>query len=272
MLSPNNSYVQSDVTSDAHFYSGFINAPIVLNDQSTLLTGIRGNSWKVSYSPEQIWPETYYSLGITLGYNHKFNENKSFLFILLPRLNSDYRNINSNALQLGFFTTYSKRSSGRFLWKLGVYFNTEFFGPFVVPLFGLNWDVTPKLNITGDLPIYAKIKFKTGSNFSLGIGYLALVSSYRLTEEFQDDYTSRYAIEPYGFGEIKFLKKLFFNGKIGYTLGRRYPIYAKDDRVDLQLSFIKFGDDRNQLNPEIEDNFFIEIGLSFKIDITDDVK
>ena len=269
MLSPNNSYVEKDVTSNSQYISGFVNAPIVINEKSTLLTGIRGNVWKLAYSPEQLWPETYYSLGLTLGYNHKFNEKKSFLFILLPRLNSDYRYINSNALQLGFFTTFSKRSSEKFLWKVGMYFNTEFFGPFVVPLFGLNWDIASKLNITGDLPIYAKVKYKAGNSFSTGLGYIALVSSYRLTGEFNDAYTSRYAIEPYVFGEVKFLKQIYFNAKLGYTIGRNYPVYAKDDRLDLQLSFVKFGDDRTQLNPEILDNFFFEFGLAFKVDVSD---
>ena len=269
MLSPSNSYVQKDTTSDAHFISGFVNAPIVISKKSTLLTGIRGNAWKVAYSPKQVWPENYYSLGLTLGINHTFNEKNSFLFILLPRLNSDFRNINSNALQLGFFTTYSKRSSEKFLWKVGMYFNTEFFGPFVVPLFGLNWDVSSKLSITGDLPIYAKIRYKIHDNFSTGIGYIALVSSYRISSEFNDAYTSRYAIEPYVFAEVKFLKQLYLNGKFGYTMGRKYPVYAKDDRLDWQLSFIKFGDERTQLNPEIQENIFFELGLAFKVEVSD---
>jgi len=269
MLSPNNSYVQPDTTSNAHYVSGFVTAPIVINEKSTFLAGIRGNMWKVDYSPEQIWPENYYSIGLTLGYNHTFNEKQSFLFILLPRLNSNYQNINSNALQLGFFTTYSKRTSDKFLYKLGLYFNTEFFGPFVVPLFGLNWDVAPKLNITGDLPIYAKIKYKPFDNFFAGVGYIALVSSYRLTGDFNDDYTSRYAIEPYAFAEVRFFKQIYFTGKFGYTLSRKYPIYAEDDKLDLQLSFIKFGDDRNQLNPEIEDNYFFEVGIAFKVDVSE---
>lgn len=268
MLSPNNSYVQKDTFSNAQYYSGFVAAPIVINKTSTILAGIRGNSWKVTYSPEQIWPTTYYSFGLSLGYNHKFNDSKSLLFILLPRLNSDYRYFNSNALQLGLFTTYSKRSSEKFLWKVGMYFSTEFFGPFVVPLFGLNWDVSSKLNITGDLPIYAKIKYKAGNSFSSGLGYIALVSSYRLTGEFDDAYTSRYAIEPYAFAEVKILKQLYFSAKFGYTMGRKYPIYDKDDQLDWQLSFIKFGDDRSQLNPEIEDNLYFELGLSFKVDVT----
>ena len=269
MLSPNNLYVQKDITSNAHFFSGFVTVPIVINKKSTLLAGIRGNIWNVTYSPKQLWPETYYSLGLTLGYNHKFDEKKSFLFILLPRLNSDYRYINSNALQLGVFTTYSKRSSEKFLWKVGMYFSTEFFGPFLVPLFGLNWDVSPKLSITGDLPIYAKIKYNVTNNFSTGVGYIALVSSYRLSGEFNDAYTSRYAIEPYVFVEVKFLKQLYFNGKLGYTMGRKYPIYEKEDRLDLQLSFIKFGDDRPQSYPEILDNFFFELGIAFKVDVSD---
>lgn len=267
--SPNNSYENGDTTSDSHFFSLVLNAPIVINDKNTFLTGIRGNIWKVAYSPELIWPETFYSLGLTLGYNHKFNEKESFLFILLPRLNSDFRNIDSEALQLGFFTTYSKRSSEKFLWKLGVYFNQEFFGPFLVPLFGLNWDVSNKVSIVGDLPIYAKIKYKVGDNFSAGIGYVALVSSYRLTGEFNNAYSSRYAIEPFVFAEVKFLKQLYLNGKLGYTIGKNYPIYKEDDVLDFQLSFIKFGDDRTQLNPVILDNFFFEVGIAFKVDVAD---
>lgn len=152
---------------------------------------------------------------------------------------------------------------------MGLYCSSEFFKPFVVPLFGLNWDLTPKLNIRGDLPIYAKIKYRVVNGFSAGLGYIALVSSYRLTAEFDDAYTSRYAIEPYAFAEIKFLKQLYFNAKFGYTFGRKYPVYAKDDRLDWQLSFIKFGDDRTQLNPEINDNLFFVLGLAFKVEIGD---
>lgn len=269
LSSTNNSYVQKDTTSNSQFFSAFVTAPIVINEKNTFLGGIRGNIWKVAYTPELVWPETYYSTGLTLGYNHKFNEKNSFLFILLPRLNSDYRYINSAALQLGIFTTYSKRSSEKFLWKVGVYFSTEFFGPFVVPLFGLNWDVTPKLNITGDLPIYAKINYKAGNRFSTGMGYIALVSSYRLTGEFDEAYTSRYAIEPYAFAEVKFLKQLYFYAKVGYTMGRQYPIYAEDERLDWQLSFMKFGDNRTQLNPEIEENYFFQLGLSLKVEVAE---
>ncbi len=268
MFSPNNTYVQKDTTSYTGYFSGSISYPIVLNEKSTIITGIRGNSWAVKYDPELIWPTNYYSLGLTLGYNHKFSEDKSFVFILLPRLNSDYKSINSNALQLGFLSTYNKRSSEKFLWKVGMYFNMEFFGPFVVPLFGLNWNVSEKLDIVGDLPIWAKINYQVSKPFALGVGYKALVSSYRLSGDvFNDAYTSRFAIEPYLYLDFEVAKNIFLNGKAGYTMSRKYPVYAKDDQLDWQLSFVKFGDDRAQLNPEIEDGVFFEFGIAYKVDV-----
>jgi hypothetical protein len=269
MFSPNNTYEETDTTSYTGYFSGSISYPIVLNDKSTIITGIRGNSWTVKYDPEQIWPTNFYSLGLTLGYNHNFSEDKSFVFILLPRLNSDYKSINSNALQLGFLTTYNKRSSEKFLWKVGVYFNTEFFGPFVVPLFGLNWNVSDKLYILGDLPIWAKINYQVSKPFSFGVGYKALVGSYRLSGDFKDAYTSRFAIEPYFYLDFEVAKNIFLNGKAGYTMSRKYPIYAKDDQLDWQLSFVKFGDDRTQLNPEIENGVFFEFGIAYKVDVPD---
>lgn len=267
MFSPNNTYVEKDTTSYTGYFSGSISYPIVLNEKSTIITGIRGNSWAVKYDPEQTWPTNFYSLGLTLGYNHKFSEDKSFVFVLLPRLNSDYKSVNSNAWQLGFLSTYNKRSSDKFLWKVGLYFNMEFFGPFVVPLFGLDWNVSEKLNIVGDLPIWAKINYQVSKPFAMGVGYKALVSSYRLSGEFSDAYTSRFAIEPYLYLDFEVAKNIFLNGKAGYTMSRKYPVYAKGDQLDWQLSFMKFGDDRTQLNPIINEGMFFEFGIAYKVDV-----
>ncbi len=54
MFSPNNTYEEKDTTSYTGYFSGSISYPIVLNEKSTIITGIRGNSWAVKYDPEQI--------------------------------------------------------------------------------------------------------------------------------------------------------------------------------------------------------------------------
>lgn len=270
MGSYNAKYTDPNVSSDLGYLSVNISLPVVLNERTAIVTGIRGNNWTVNYSPEQVWPTSYYSLGLTLGVNHKISDKNSFLFVALPRLNSDYNNINANAFQLGFLTTYSTRSNKNFLWKLGLYFNTEFFGPFVVPIFGLDWKLNEKLSITGDLPIYGKVNYQFTPGLASGVGYIALVSSYRLTGDFNDAYTSRFAIEPYLYADVKLFKNTYFNAKAGYAISRKYPVYAKEDKIDWQLSFIKFGDDRTQLNPVIENGAFIEFSLAYKIDLPED--
>ena len=270
MISPSNKYENSDVSSNIGYLSTTLNFPVFTKGKSTFLAGFRGNMWTVKYNPEQIWPVNYYSLGLMLTYNRKFNSNNSFLFVLLPRYNSDLRYSSPEAWQLGFLSYYIKRTSEKFLWKAGAYVNTEFFGLFVVPVFGLDWDINSKFSISGDLPIWAKANYMVSKKFSTGFAYIALVSTYRLTGEFNNAYTSRYAIEPCLYADLQIVKDVFLRGKIGYAIDRKYPVYARDDRIDWQLSAIKFGDNRTQLNPVITNGMFIEFTLSYKVDIPED--
>lgn len=267
MGSWNANYTDPAIQSDCGYLSLNLSIPIVLNGRTAIVTGIRANQWNVNYSPEQIWPTNFYSTGLTLGINHKISDKNTFLFVAIPKLNSDYKEINRNAFQLGFLSTYSFKKNETFLWKLGIYYNSEFFGPFVVPIFGLNWQLNKRLTISGDLPIYGKVNYQFNQNLASGLGYVALVSSYRLTGEFNDAYTSRFAIEPYLYADAKLFKNTYFMAKFGYAISRKYPVYAKDDQLDWQLSFIKFGDKRTQLNPIIENGAFIEFNLAYKIDI-----
>jgi hypothetical protein len=270
MISPANKYENPDVSSNIGYLSGTLNLPVFSKGNTTFLAGFRGNMWTVNYDPEQLWPTNYYSLGLTLTYNQKFKKNNSFLFVLLPRYNSDLRFSSSDAWQLGFMSYYIKRTSEKFLWKAGVYVNTEFFGLFVVPVFGLDWNLNNRFSISGDLPIWAKINYQISKKVSTGIYYIALVSTYRITGDFNDDYTSRYAIEPCLFADVNIAKNIYLRGKVGYAIDRKYPVYAKDDKIDWQLSMIKFGDDRTQLNPVINNGLFIEFTLSYKVDIPSD--
>ena len=267
MLSPGNTYADTNLKSNIGYFTGVLTVPLKLNEKTALLTGLRGNLWSVKYNPKEFWPENYYSLGLTLGVNHKFSDKNSFLFVLLPKLNSDFKELNSNAFQLGFISTWSHRVNDDFLWKAGLYYNSEFFGPFFVPIFGLDWQLNEKWKIKGDLPIYVNIDYGINKDFSLGLGYIALVSSFRLSGDFQDAYTSRFAIEPYLFADVKVVKNVYLNGKLGYTMGRKYPVYARDDKMDWQLMFMKFGDDRTQLNSSIDEGLFLEFTLSYKVDI-----
>jgi len=100
MISPSNKYENSGISSNIGYLSGTLNFPVFSKGNTTFLAGFRGNMWTVNYNPEQIWPVNYYSLGLTLTYNRKLKNDNSFLFVLLPRYNSDLRHSSSEAWQL----------------------------------------------------------------------------------------------------------------------------------------------------------------------------
>ncbi len=267
-LAPGSKYENPDLKSNIGYLSGVLNLPVLSTGKATFLAGMRSNIWSVNYDTEQQWPANFYSLGLTLTYNQKFSNNNSFLFVFIPRYNSDLLNSSSEAWQFGFLSYYTKRSSEKYLWKVGAYVNTEFFGFFVVPIYGIDWNITSRWSLTGDIPIWAKVNYKASEKLNLGFSYMALVSSYRLTGEFNNDYISRFAIEPVIYAETPIVKNFYLKGKIGYTLGRDYPVYDRDDKLDWKLSMVEFGDERTPLNSNIKDGMFFEISIAYKVDIT----
>ena len=262
-------YENSELKSNIGYLSGVLNFPVFSSGKVTFLAGMRSNVWSVKYDTEQEWPINYYSLGLTLAYNQKFSNDNSFLFVFIPRYNSDLLNSSTKAWQFGFLSYYTKRSSEKYLWKVGAYVNTEFFGLFAVPIYGIDWDINSRWSFTGDIPIWAKINYKVSEKLNLGFSYMALVSSYRLTGEFNNDYILRFAIEPVVYVEIPVVKNFYLKGKVGYTMGRDYPVYNSDDKLNWKLSMIEFGDERTSLNPVVKDGMFFEISLVYKVNVSD---
>ncbi len=266
-FSPNNRYENSNLKSNIGYLSGVLNFPLFSNSNTTFLAGMRSNIWSVNYNAEQQWPVNYYSLGLTLTYNQKFSNDNSFLFVFIPRYNSDLLNPSSEAWQFGFLSYYTKRCSDRYLWKVGAYVNTEFFGILIVPVYGLIWNINSRLTLQGDLPIWAKLNYNTTKKVDVGFSYFALVTTYRLSGEFNNDYTSRFAIEPVLYAETPIVPKLYLKGKVGYTLGRDFPIYAHDDKLDWKLTLVEFGNKRTPLNSSIKNGVFIEFSVVYKINV-----
>ena len=55
-------------------------------------------------------------------------------------------------LQIGGALIAAYKRKGKLTWKLGVYINNEYFGIFVMPLLGINWEIGKKDYLFGVLP------------------------------------------------------------------------------------------------------------------------
>ncbi len=205
------------------------------------------------------------------GLYQKFNNGRAIQLLFAPRHMSDLNNAEGNSFQLGALAMYEKKFHERLSIAFGAMYNQEFFGPYLVPLINLNWQLSDRWSIAGLLPVYAKINYKITNNFTVGISHFGLVTTYRLNDEaYKDDYIERQSIDLCLFGRYKLAGNLYLEGRFGRSLSRSYTQYAADQKVDFSLPLIGFGDNRVQKNEDFNDGFIIDIRLVYNILIPPD--
>ena len=52
---------------------------------------------------------------------------------------------------------------------------------------------------------------------------------------------------------------------MGYAISRNYKVYDANDKIDLALSSIYFGDDRTQLNERFKDGSIFKVELFYRL-------
>ena len=113
-----------------------VTLPIQLNDSNAILTGFNIDQVKTQFHPMDNF-RTVSTVNIKLGYNKKHGEKWSGTYMFLPKIASDFKNITSKDFQFGalILMKYSKKENVKY--NVGAYYNSELFGPLVVPLIGI---------------------------------------------------------------------------------------------------------------------------------------
>ncbi|GAA4301238.1 DUF6268 family outer membrane beta-barrel protein [Aestuariibaculum suncheonense] len=230
-----------------------LNVPIVLNEKQTWYNSVNYMQWNVNNDIEMANdianPINVYGLILRSGLIQKLSNGNSIQLVFIPRLMTDFKNINNKHFQFGGTFIYEKIYHQRLKIGYGVLYNQEVFGANVTPLLNLEWKISDRWSMSGLLPISSKIKYKVNKNLNLGIHHFGLVTSYRLGEEaYQNDYIERRSIDLGFFVRYKIVGGIHVEGRYGYSLGRSYKQYNQDDKIDLALPLVTIGDDRTQLN------------------------
>lgn len=134
---------------------------------------------------EQVNNLTIHSATLPLTWLHQWKNQKwKTAFVFVSRLNSDMiKPVDENDFQFGGAVLNVFKKKENLKYKFGVYYNSEFFGPFFMPLLGIDWNVNSRLNIFGVLPGSMNMEYKFSPNkFHAGINFRAITSSYRLQD------------------------------------------------------------------------------------------
>jgi hypothetical protein len=244
-----------------------ITIPVVINPDDAILTGFiyeRNQTKLFETDPE----ETFSVLGLRVGLSKKHSDKWSGTYILIPKLASDFEGISSKDFQLGAIVLLKYNKQENLNYKLGAYYNSEFFGPMFVPLFGLYYlsaDRKFETNLT--LPFLADANYKLHDRLNIGVNFFGQVRSYHLSqipESSNEGYVVKVSNDLFGYLKFNLTKELSVQTRLGYSLGRSYRVYDESDKITFGSVLIRVGDDRQQLNTDFSNGWVYQATVLYR--------
>jgi hypothetical protein len=245
--------------------------PIPLNEQTALLTGLNYErvSSQVFLSDQNL---TVSSITAKIGLNRTHSDRWSGTYVLLPKIASDFESIGKNDFQIGAVALFKRRKSEKLNFSLGVYANTERFGPFAVPLFGMYYlSPNDKFECKLLIPLNADINYKLHKNVAAGIMFKGQIRSYHLnapTPSIADAYLTRSTNDVHAFLRFQIAGGWMIETKAGHSVGRKYRVFEESDKVPFALPLAYFDDNRTQLNNDFSDGLLFEVALRYRFDLS----
>ena len=202
------------------------------------------------------------------GIIQQFNNGGKLQLLVAPRLMSDFQNLDGNSFQWGGLATYQNDLSEDLNLGFGAMFNRELFGPYLVPLFLLDWKVSERWYIEGMIPVTLKVHYRVNEGLEVGFNHFGLITSYYLGDEnYAGDYMERTSIDLSLFARQRLYKNFFIEGMVGRTFGRSYEQYDGDDKISFGLPLVSFGDDRTANNVTFNDGLIFTLKLIFNMKV-----
>lgn len=241
--------------------------PIVINTQTNFLTGFIFEKINTKLFEDET-RQTFSSIALKLGMNKTHSEKWSGTYVLLPKLSSDFSQLTKRDFQIGVFALLKYKKNDHTNYKVGLYSNTELFGPWVVPLFGIYYlspSNTFEVNVVA--PFLADFNYKVHRSIGVGLNYAGQVRTYHLNQvaaTATSGYVERATNEVTAYLKFNLTKSLILQTKFGHSIGRHYRVYDDNDRVTIGFPLVFIGDNRQQLNTDIEDGWVYQVMLLYR--------
>jgi hypothetical protein len=167
-------FTPSSSATDLTYINVSTTLPLVFKNKDAVIFSPYFETWKVKLRSEN---RNYYGLVFPVSYLKKINEKWSVLATAIIRWN-DSAVYNSMRSQLGGAVILSRRLKNNLALKAGLYMNNEFFGLFVMPLFGIDWQMSSRDYLFGVLPGNLTYQHECSELVKYGITFRAQTNSY----------------------------------------------------------------------------------------------
>ncbi len=85
--------------------------------------------------------------------------------------------------QIGGAILINKQVNPKLTYKFGLYYNKEYFGNFIMPLIGIDWQIDNRTSLFGVLPGNLVIEHKSTNKLYLGSSFKAVTTSFAMNKE-----------------------------------------------------------------------------------------
>jgi hypothetical protein len=239
-----------------------LNLPIYRKSKTLVFTAPRFDHAAISRWGERASTE-FVQMALPIGITQELSSKWGFTFVGIVRQNG----FSPRAFQVAQLLTLNRRSHERLLMRYGFYFSREYFAPFFVPVVGLDWKVSPKWRVYGNLPINVTIENKLDDKRRCGVYFGALISSFEARDLSPGvhSYLQRGTNELYAYLETYFTPKILGQLRLGHSIGRRIRVYQTDETLDWQVSLIKPQDPRPSRSALFGDGIIAQINFIFRV-------
>ncbi len=231
--------------------SVFLNIPLQVDSDYILINPVYEN-YRLNVSSE-INPVKLTAAYVPVTWLHQWKNPKwSTAFVAIPRLSGDLtKPVHSDSYQVGgvVLAYYQKKEAMKY--NFGAYYNSDFFGPFFVPLVGIDWSINKRLNLFGSLPINMNIEYTVNKKLHAGAGVNFLTNSYRIQNNGflrVDDYNAKFILNYY------IVKDQVISLEAGHSLFRQYR-YGK----------LENGSPDYQHDLHVSDGYLFKVAYIFRV-------
>ena len=242
--------------------------PIVLNKKTALITGFDFAIKNLQLSPNVEFSDLYYTR-LKLGVNTEHSENWTGSYALLPVISSDYKNLSFDDVYMGGIAILTFKKNKHLNYKFGVYTGTQASGYFITALLGIYYKIpNSNFEITALMPGILDVNYGISSSTKVGIDYKGTSEAFKFHDEnIIKTYIENSTLEFSSYIENNSLtKNLLLRLKAGLATNK-YDVYAVDDKVNLNLTPIKIGDDRTKLNEKMNSSAFFRFEAIYRFNI-----
>lgn len=164
-------------------------APVKFGKGNVILIRANAEQLNVTRSDTMSLNYSLYSLSLPLGLQlQSKNEKWKFTGIIIPKINSDFNDNTDYDGQLGGIGLVTRVINPKLQVRAGLYYNSDFWGHFFMPLLGVDWKVSEKFRMYGTLPGNYRFEFKLGKKIYTGVGFRSAQRSFRLQAKYDDDF------------------------------------------------------------------------------------